>query len=140
MHDKKISLSLLILRLSIGAFFGVWSSLKFYRPEWFENVFKNAYGLEFVTSHMGTAVGIVQVVIVVAFVLGFMRSLSYAVLALMQAAGVLASIPNLINFTQYPNNLMWAAVPALGAAIALFLLREYDTYTIDGWRKARVKA
>jgi len=76
-------------------------------------------------------------VIVLAFVLGFMRSLSYAALALMQAAGVLASIPNLMNFTQYPNNLMWAAVPALGSAIALFVLREYDHFTIDGWRKAR---
>lgn len=139
MYDKRISISLLIMRLSIAAFFGVWSSLKFYRPEWFENVFQNSYGLEFVTSHMATLVGVIQMVIVLSFVLGFQRGLSYAVMALMQAAGVLASIPNLMNFTQYPNNLMWAAVPALGAAIALFVLREYDRFTVDGWRNERAK-
>lgn len=139
MYEKKISISLLIMRLSIAAFFGAWSSLKFYRPEWFENVFQNSYGLDFVTSHMATVVGVIQMTIVVMFALGFKRGLSYALLVTMQAAGVLASIPNLINFTQYPNNLMWAAVPALGAAIALFVLREYDQFTIDGWGKQRAK-
>jgi hypothetical protein len=139
MYDKKISISLLIMRLSIAAFFGVWSSLKFYRPEWFENIFQNFYGLEFVTSHMATVVGAIQLIIVLTFVLGFRRGLSYALLALMQAVGVLASIPNLMNFTQYPNNLMWAAVPALGAAVALYVMREYDHFTIDGWRAARAK-
>lgn len=139
MYDKKISISLLIIRLSIAAFFGVWSSLKFYRPEWFENVTRNFYGLEFATSQIATIVGIIQIVIVLTFVLGFKRGLSYAALVLMQATGVLASIPNLMNFTQYPNNLMWAAVPALGAATALFVMREYDYFTIDGWRKTRGK-
>jgi hypothetical protein len=40
-----------------------------------------------------------------------------------------------MNYTTYPNNLMWAAVPALGAAIALFIMREYDEFSIDGARK-----
>jgi uncharacterized membrane protein YphA (DoxX/SURF4 family) len=136
--NVKLSISLLIIRLSIAAFFTAWSSLKFFRPEWFENVFRNFYGLEFASRDMSAAVGIVQLLIVLAFVLGYKRGLSYAVLALMQGAGVLGSIPNLINFTQYPNNLMWAAVPALGAAIALFILREHDGFTIDGQRQSRV--
>lgn len=134
---NRLALALLILRVTIAAFFGVWSSLKFYRPEWFENVFRNFYGLEFATRDMSSAVGVVQMLLVLAFVLGFQRTLSYAAIACMQAAGVVGSIPNLMNYTAYPNNLMWAAVPALGAAIALFILRQDDRYTIDGWRQAR---
>lgn len=137
MPNTKLPFALLIMRLSIAAFFGAWTSLKFLRPEWFENVFQNAYGLEFISQEMAWVVGLTQVAIVVAFTVGFRRTYSYALLGLMQAAGVIGSIPSLINYTQYPNNLMWAAIPALGSAIALFLLRDYDKYSIDGWRRSR---
>ena len=137
MLEKKLSLSLLILRLTIAAFFGVWSSLKFFRPEWFQNVFQDFYKISFVTSDSSMIVGVIQMLIVLAFVLGYKRTISYGILVLMQGAGVLGSIPNLMNFTEYPNNLFWAAVPALGAAIVLFILRHEDRYTIDGRRDAR---
>lgn len=141
-HDPKISLSLLIMRLSIAAFFGAWTSLKFTRPEWFENVFQNFYGLSFVSGQMAAIVGGLQLLLLLVFVLGVKRTISYGIMALMQAAGVLASIPNLMNLTQYPNNLMWAAVPALGCVVGLFLLRNYDRYTVDGLRgtPAQIKA
>jgi hypothetical protein len=135
--EKKLSIALLIVRLSIGAFFGIWASLKFYRPEWFENVFTNFYSLDFVTRDMSTYVGAVQMLIALIFILGLWRTFSYGALMLMQAAGVIGSIPNLLNWTQYPNNLMWAAVPALGAAIALFILRNEDRLSLDAWRQLR---
>lgn len=133
----KLSIALLIIRLSIGAFFGIWASLKFYRPEWFENVFTNFYGLEFITRDMSTYVGSLQLVITLLFILGLWRTFSYGALVLMQAAGVLGSVPNLTTWTTYPNNLMWAAVPALGAAIALFILRKEDWLSLDGLRSGR---
>lgn len=134
MTNYRLAASLLIMRLSIAAFFGVWASLKFYRPEWFENVFTNSYGLEFITRDASTYVGMVQVALVIVFAIGLWRTVSYGALVLMQGAGVLASIPSLMNYTSYPNNLMWAAVPALGAAIALFILRQDDAFSVDGWR------
>lgn len=137
MTHHKISAALLTIRLTIAAFFGVWASLKFYRPEWFENVFTNMYGLDFVTRDLSTYVGSVQMVIVALFALGLFRTFSYGALVLMQGAGVLGSLPNLMNFTSYPNNLMWAAVPALGAAVALFILRHEDGFSLDAWRAAR---
>ncbi len=139
MPEVKLSISLFIMRISIAAFFGVWTSLKFFRPEWFENVFQNFYGLEFVSKDLAWIVGAAQVLIVVIFALGLWRGVTYAVLGLMQAAGVLGSVPNLMNFTQYPNNLMWAAVPALGAVIALYILRDYDRYSVDGMRLSRAQ-
>lgn len=135
--ETKLSAALLIIRLSIAAFFGIWASLKFYRPEWFENVFTNFYGLDFITRDMSTYVGSVQVMIAVVFAIGLWRTFSYGALVLMQGAGVLGSFPNLMNWTSYPNNLMWAAVPSLGAAIALFILRHEDRMSVDGWRRQR---
>lgn len=134
MTNPKLAASLLIIRLTIAAFFGVWASLKFYRPEWFENVFTNMYGLDFVTRDASTYVGIVQLVLAALFAVGLWRTFSYASLVLMQGAGVLGSLPNLMNYTSYPNNLMWAAIPALGAAVALFIMRHDDAFSVDGWR------
>lgn len=135
MTNHRLAASLMIIRLTIAAFFVAWASLKFYRPEWFENVFTNNYGLEFATRDASMFVGIAQMVLVALFAFGVWRTFSYGSLALMQGAGILGSVPNLMNYTNYPNNLMWAAVPAFGAAIALFIMRHDDAYTIDGWRK-----
>ncbi|MBT0958359.1 hypothetical protein IV417_13285 [Alphaproteobacteria bacterium KMM 3653] len=135
MTNIKLSASLLIIRLTIAAFFGAWASLKFYRPEWFENVFTNMYGLGFVTQDLSSYVGIAQMLLLALFTVGLWRTFSYASLALMQGAGVLGSIPNLMNYTNYPNNLMWTAVPAFGAAVALFIMRNEDSFSVDGMRK-----
>lgn len=141
MSSPKISVALLIMRLTIAGFFGAWTSLKFYRPEWFENVFTNNYGLDFITRDMSTYVGILQAAICVLFVIGMWRTLSYGALVLMQGAGIWGSLSNLMNYTNYPNNLMLAAVPAFGAVLALWILRDLDTLTVDGMRsRARANA
>ena len=132
--DKKIAISLLILRLSVGAFFTVWASLKFYRPKWMEKVFTDIYGLEFITMEHALAIGLAQSLIVFLFVIGMQRTYSYGCIVAMHAIGVIGSIPLLMKFTQYPHNLLWTAVPTLGAAVVLFILREYDIYTVDGWQ------
>ena len=46
--------ALLVQRLAIALFLGVWTSLKFFRPEWFGNVYRpfvdpTAYGLDWAT-------------------------------------------------------------------------------------------
>ena len=51
---------------------------------------------------------------------------TYGLITIMHATGVIASIPGLLNFTKYSNNLMWTAAATLGALVALFLLRNWD--------------
>ncbi|MEP5730525.1 MAG: hypothetical protein ABJL67_14275 [Sulfitobacter sp.] len=135
MNDNKLALSLLIMRLSIAVFFGAWSSLKFYRPEWFGNIFANFYGIKFVTADFATLFGIAQVLVVIAFAIGIWRTYSYSIIMLMHTAGVLGSIPSMMNYTKYPNNLMLTAIPTLGALIALLILRKEDRFSVDGWRE-----
>lgn len=133
----KVAFALLIIRLSIAAFFVAWTSLKFLRPEWFENIFHKFYGLEFITQNLASIFGAAQMLVVIAFALGLWRVVSYGIVLVMHAVGTFASLPNLMDYTTHPNQLMWAAVPVLGALVALFLLREEDLLSLDGLREAR---
>jgi len=80
MHlQTRFNVALLIMRLSIAAFLAVWASLKFYRPEWMGNVFRNTYkmtwlkkdvgfdilGIEFGFVDIAYAVGSLQMLIVI---------------------------------------------------------------------------
>ena len=135
-HERKLSIALLIIRLTAAAFLGVWASLKFFRPEWMVNVFRNVYKLDFVTQDYAFAVGSLQMLVVLLFLIGYQRTIFYGLVTLMSATGVIGSLPSLLfKFTNYPSNLLWTSVPTLGALIALFILREHDLFTVDGWRK-----
>lgn len=137
MPDKrKLELALLILRVSIGAFLAVWASLKFLRPEWMVHVFRNSYGQAWVTQDLAFVVGTLQALIVLAFLIGFARTITYGFVTLMHATGVIASIPSLMNFTKFPSNLLWTSVATLGALIALFILRDWDNlFSVSGRKK-----
>lgn len=132
MQDKTLPLALLIMRLSIAFFLGLWASLKFYRPEWMENIFKGRYGLDFVTQDLGIYVGVAQLAIVLMFAIGYKRTVFYGLMMAMHTAGVYGAVGGMLNYTKYPNNLLLTAVPTLGALIALFLLRRHDLWTVDG--------
>lgn len=128
MPERRIEISLFIIRITAAIFLGLWASLKFFRPEWTENIFKGAYKLPFVTADFALILGIIQLSIVIAFAIGLWRFWTYGLMMLMSAAGVIGSLPSLIAFTQFPKNLMLTSIPTLGALIALFLLRDLDNF------------
>lgn len=144
--------ALLIMRLSIGAFLIVWTSLKFLRPEWMVNVFRGTYGLDWVTKDYAFFVGALQGVLVLLFIVGLWRTVTYALVTIMHGTGIVGAILGgnalfkgglidavlnnrfEIGYTQFPANLLWTSVATLGALVALFLLRLHDNYTVDGLR------
>ncbi len=132
--DRKIKLALLIMRLGIGSFLAVWTSLKFIRPEWMVNVFRNTYGLDWITADYAYGVGTIQALLVLAFVLGIYRTLSYSIIVVMHGTGVVGALlgGGLLNFAKFPNNLLWTSVATLAALVALWILRDLDEYTVDG--------
>ncbi|MEN0039970.1 MAG: hypothetical protein AAF764_01405 [Pseudomonadota bacterium] len=149
---QTLSIALLIIRLATGAFLFVWASLKFLRPEWMVNVFRGTYGLDWVTADYAYAVGAAQMVVVMLFVLGAFRTVTYGFVTLMHATGIIGALLSgsllfkgglikavstgtyEIGYTTFPANLLWTSVATLGALVALFLLRHGDSYTIDGLR------
>lgn len=137
-QERRIEIALLIIRVTAAIFLGLWATLKFYHPEWQRNIFEGAYNISFftVTDNLSYLIGSVQIIIVLAFVSGFMRTWTYGIVMLMSAAGVMGSLGSFINineagelyaaYTKYPKNLMLTSIPTLGALVGLFLMRDLD--------------
>ncbi len=123
--EGKLLISLAIIRISIGIFFLVWSIEKIIAPELSQRVFKNFYFSE-ISPGISVIIGIIQTLIVLAFIAGLFKTFSYGALLGMHAVSVLSTYQQLLNPYQPPNHLFWAAVPVLGALIALFILRNSD--------------
>lgn len=154
---RRLSAALFIMRLSIGAFLLVWASLKFLRPEWMVNVFKGSYKQAWVTQDHAFIVGFLQFLLVIIFLLGLWRTVTYLVITLMHGTGIVSTLLNgsllfkgglikalttgefALGYTKFPSNLLWTSVATLGALVALYLLRHHDEWTLDGMRKRRKK-
>ncbi|MGI9356776.1 MAG: hypothetical protein ACR2PF_16650 [Rhizobiaceae bacterium] len=88
----RLNIALLAIRFTAGAFFLVWASLKFLRPEWMVNVFRGTYGLDWVTQDYAYAVGSVQMALVLLFILGLFRTPVYALVTIMHGTGIIGAL------------------------------------------------
>lgn len=123
--EQRLTISLLILRLSIGLFFLVWSVEKLVAPELTQRVFETFYFFPISTA-LSYVIGVLQTLIVLSFMAGLFKTWSYGVLLGMHAVSVLSTLGRLINPYEPPNHLFWAGVPVLAAILVLFLLRDSD--------------
>lgn len=125
-HDllRKLAVSLLLLRLSVGMVMMIWAFDKVLNPGHGAAVLESFYGLSGVGEAVVRGIGIVQGVIVLAFLLGIARSWSYAAVLIMHG------VTTLVSWSAYlqplKNILFFAAWPMLAALIMLFLLRTQD--------------
>jgi hypothetical protein len=123
--EGKFLISLAILRISIGIFFLVWSIEKIIAPELAQKVFKNFYFSE-ISPGVSVIIGMIQTLIVLAFIAGLFKTFSYGAVLGMHTVSVLSTYQQLLNPYQSPNHLFWAGIPVLGALVALFILRKSD--------------
>ncbi|MDQ3617291.1 MAG: hypothetical protein M3374_00955 [Pseudomonadota bacterium] len=112
-----------------------WIVDKFRNPGHAIAVFEGFYGLGGVAEPLVYAIGIAQVVLVLCFALGVLRTWSYGLVMLMHAGSTLSSWQQYLNPFEGANLLFFAAWPMLAACIALFLLREHDNLLSLGRRR-----
>jgi hypothetical protein len=121
---RKLALSLLLLRLSVGLVMLIWAFDKILNPDHGAAVFESFYGLAGVGEAAIRGVGIAQAIIVVAFLLGVARTWSYGAILIMHG------VTTLVSWSAYlqplKNILFFAAWPMLAALVTLFLLRAHD--------------
>jgi hypothetical protein len=77
-------------------------------------------------------IGIVQLIVILAFAGGLFKTITYGFVLLMHTGSVLASIPRYMDPLARPNILFWAAIPVLGAMLLLFILRDRDRFLTVG--------
>ncbi len=129
--ERRLALSLLLLRLGVFIVMLMWTLDKFINPGHADKVFANFYGLEGLGSSIFTVLASLQLVVVLAFVAGALRRYSYGLILLMHGISTLSSWRQYLD--PFDHLLFFAAWPMLAACIALYLLRDYDSLlSIDG--------
>ncbi len=123
----RVSLVLLLTRISIFITMSIWVLDKFVQPEHTAAVFRAFYGIGGIGTSVAYVLGAVQMLIVVAFVLGYQKTLSYGLVLLMHTASTLVSFPKYIAPFESANLLFFASWPMLAACFSLYYLRELDT-------------
>jgi hypothetical protein len=121
---RRLSLSLLLLRLSLGLVMMVWAFDKILNPGHGAAVFEGFYGLAGVGEQIVRIIGVAQAAIVLGFLLGLAKTWTYGAVLFMHA------VTTLVSWSAYlqplENILFFSAWPMLAALVTLFLLRAED--------------
>ena len=134
---SRLSWTLLLMRTGIAAVFLMWTIDKFVNPEHAAKVFAKFYKIPGLSETLAYAVGGVQLALVLAFLVGLFRTWTYGIILLMHAVSTFSSWANYLDPWTYPNLLFFAAIPMLSACIGLWLLRDFDTISVDSLLKSR---
>ena len=124
---SRISVALLVLRLTIFVVMLVWTIDKFVRPAHAASVYEHFYFLHGLGPAIIYSIGVAELLLLIGFVIGFARTLTYGLVLLLHAVSTLSSFHQYLHPYEGPNILFFAAWPMLGACFALYYLRDLDT-------------
>ncbi|MEX1081768.1 MAG: hypothetical protein WEC99_07110 [Halofilum sp. (in: g-proteobacteria)] len=122
-YTHHLALALFLLRISVFLVMAMWSLDKLVSPGHAAAVFGNFYGMDLSVAGL-MAIGIAQLLVEVAFVLGLWRFWTYGYVVVAHGISTLSSWKQYLD--PFENLLFFAAIPMLAAAVALFLLRDQD--------------
>ena len=135
----RVPLVLLLMRLSVALVMLVWVADKFFMPDHTKAVFEGFYGIGGLGTGLVYAIGVVQLLIVIGFIVGFLKTWTYGAVLLMHAASTLISFPRYLDPLALPNILFFAAWPMLAACFGVFYLRDLDTLWVVDHRSPHKK-
>jgi len=129
-QQRRLAISLLMLRLGIFIVMLMWTVDKFVRPDHAAGVFSTFYGIDGLDAQIAYVLGALELVLLLAFVAGVVRRWSYGIVLVLHGISTLSSWSQYLHPFEGPNLLFFAAWPMLAACAALYLLRDSDTYTL----------
>jgi len=122
----RIRWSLLGLRLGVFLVMLMWTLDKFVQPEHSAKVFENFYGLGGLGAKAFWVLGVLELLLLAAFVTGSWKRWSYGLVLVLHGLSTLSSYTQYLDPFSGPNLLFFAAWPMLAACVALYLLRDQD--------------
>lgn len=126
--------ALFTMRITIALFLLPWIIDKFTASgvAHTAGVFKRFYKIDALSQTGSYAVGIFWAVLLLAFVLGFQKRISYGLVMLAHGIGTIMTWDVLLPWMENHNMLFLASIPVLGSMIALYMMRDEDTlFTLD---------
>ena len=136
-REKRLPVALFLLRLSVAIALGMWCAGKFINPTQTTRILSGFYSIRGVSFASAYGVGILQAILILAFLLGIAKRISYGLVLLSHIPAVLAP------WAQYPHPyrshvlLFLGAFPMLAACIAVYYLRDYDVLWVLSRGKTR---
>ncbi|MEP1444067.1 MAG: hypothetical protein ABJK39_13745 [Hyphomicrobiales bacterium] len=139
-NDRSTEMALFSLRLTIFILMIVWAALKIAAPGSYAGVgdnpgiFQKFYGVG-VGGQIVLALGIAQVVFLLAYLAGLFKTITVGGVLLMNLASLVVSWDKIVfpfANPEKPTLLFVAAVPVFGASLAHFLMRKKDTFLSIG--------
>ncbi|MDX1588900.1 MAG: hypothetical protein R3296_08170 [Oleiphilaceae bacterium] len=122
--DQRLPQALLALRLGVFVVMLMWTLDKFVQPDHAARVFEGFYGLAGLGATAFYVLGALQMVLILGFLLGIRKRLTYGLVFLLHGISTLSSYAQYLN--PFENLLFFAAWPMLAACFALYLLRDAD--------------
>lgn len=135
---SRLSISLLLLRLSLGLVMIVWAFDKILNPGHGAAVLEGFYGLAGVGEQVIRLIGVAQALIVVGFLVGVAKTWTYGAVLLMHTATTLVSWSAYLEPLE--NILFFSAWPMLAGLVTLFLLRAEDRIASFGSRPSSTQS
>lgn len=126
-HITRLSLSLLLLRVSVFLVMAVWTLDKFVRPEHAARIFAHFYRIDGMGTFIIYGLGVLELLVLTVFLLGLMKRWTYALVLTFHAVSTLSSYKEYLTPFENLNLLFFAAWPMLAACTTLYLLRDADT-------------
>lgn len=125
--DRRLQVSLLLLRLGIFVVMFMWTIDKILRPDHMASVFERYYGLGGLGSTAAYIVGGAEMLLILAFVVGLWKRWTYGAVLLLHAVSTFATFGKYLAPFDAHNLLYFAAWPTLAACAALYLMRHADS-------------
>ncbi|MFU8817812.1 MAG: hypothetical protein ACNA7W_20895 [Pseudomonadales bacterium] len=122
---ERLPHALLALRLGVFIVMIFWTLDKFVAPEHAAAVWGNFYLIRGLGPPAFYVIGAAQLILVLAFVAGLYKRLTYGLVFVLHGISTLASWQQYLN--PFENLLFFAAWPMLAACFALYVLRDGDT-------------
>ena len=124
---KNLRKALLSLRLGVFIVMFMWTIDKFINPNHTARVFSKFYMLDGFSTSIFYVLGAIQLLLVLGFLVGFKKRITYGTILLMHAVSTLSSYMMYLDPWGPRNLLFFAAWPMLAACYSLYILRDEDT-------------
>ncbi|MDC9509175.1 hypothetical protein [Pseudoalteromonas sp. Angola-4] len=122
--QNRLQWSLFSLRLGVFIVMIMWTFDKFVNPGHSARIFEHFYGISGSTDVVAYVLGALQLILVLAFLVGIKKRLTYGVIFVMHGLSTLSSYNQYID--GFNNLLFFTAWPMWAACVALYVLREQD--------------
>src|SRR5436189_6256732 len=131
--EKRIPAALLILRFFLAIFLLQWSIAKLFLPDAAARIARSFYGVT-LPVEASYALGIAELIVSLALLLGFYRTVSYGLSLLIHTVTVVVSWRQLFDpwgLAKVGNHLWISTWLRCGGFSSLFLMRDRDFWTVD---------